>query len=57
MTAVLGELMESGKASKKLMMMYSPFMALGDLAFLHGLIPCSSKTSLDLSKRPVLPRK
>ncbi|KAI9178503.1 hypothetical protein LWI28_027319 [Acer negundo] len=57
MTAVLAELMGSGKASEKLMMMYSPFMGLGVLAFLRGLIPCSSKTGLALSKRPALPRK
>ncbi|KAK3205070.1 hypothetical protein Dsin_019116 [Dipteronia sinensis] len=50
-TIVLGELMGSGKASEKLMMMYSPSMDLCVLAFLCGLIMCSSKTSLALSKR------
>ncbi|KAK3204381.1 hypothetical protein Dsin_018427 [Dipteronia sinensis] len=50
-TTVLGELMGLGKASEKLMMMYSSSMGLGVLAFLCGLILCSSKTSLALSKR------
>ncbi|KAL5794066.1 hypothetical protein ACOSP7_002660 [Xanthoceras sorbifolium] len=57
MTAVLGELMGSGKASEKLIKAYSPFMGMGVLAFLRGLIPCSSRTGLTLGKRPVLPRK
>ncbi|KAK3230755.1 hypothetical protein Dsin_002636 [Dipteronia sinensis] len=50
-TTLLGELMGSRKASEKLIMMYSPSMGLGVLAFLCGLILCSSKTSLALSKR------
>ncbi|KAA8526495.1 hypothetical protein F0562_008302 [Nyssa sinensis] len=56
MVAILAELMGSGKASDKLLMMYSPFMGFAALAILRGLLPNAGKTST-IGKRPVLNRK
>ncbi|XVE74485.1 hypothetical protein DITRI_Ditri12bG0020300 [Diplodiscus trichospermus] len=56
MTALLGELLGSQKASDKLLKMYSPFMGLGVLALLRGLVPHSSKVPT-IGKRPALARK
>ncbi|KAG8640638.1 hypothetical protein MANES_13G070900v8 [Manihot esculenta] len=56
MVAILAELMGSGKASDKLMMIYSPFMGFGILAILRGLMPVSANASA-MGKRPLLPRK
>ncbi|KAF2284963.1 hypothetical protein P3X46_012180 [Hevea brasiliensis] len=57
MGAILAELMGSGKASDKLMMIYSPFMGFGILAILRGLMPVSAKTASSMGKRTILPRK
>ncbi|KAG8642306.1 sigma intracellular receptor 2 [Manihot esculenta] len=57
MSAVLAELMGSGKASDKLMMIYAPFMGFGVLAILRGLMPVSAKSISSMGKRPLLPRK
>ncbi|GAB2285284.1 hypothetical protein Dimus_019738 [Dionaea muscipula] len=56
LVAILSELIGSGRASDKLMMMYSPFMGLAVLAVLRGLVSASSKTAI-LGKRPMLARK
>lgn len=56
MVAILSEMMWSGKASEKLIMVYSPFMGLAVLAILRGLLPHSGKTTA-IGKRPVLNRK
>ncbi|KAB2041525.1 hypothetical protein ES319_D02G153300v1 [Gossypium barbadense] len=56
MTALLGELMGSQKASDKLLTVYSPFMGLGVLAFLRGLVPNSGK-ALTIGKRPAMARE
>ncbi|XP_022775738.1 sigma intracellular receptor 2-like [Durio zibethinus] len=56
MTALLGELLGSQKASDKLLKMYSPFMGLGVLALLRGLVPQSGKAPT-IGKRPALARK
>ncbi|XWS69531.1 hypothetical protein CRYUN_Cryun04dG0187000 [Craigia yunnanensis] len=56
MTAILGELLGSQKASDKLLKMYSPFMGLGVLALLRGLVPQSGKAPT-IGKRPALARK
>ncbi|KAK8655760.1 hypothetical protein V6N13_108327 [Hibiscus sabdariffa] len=53
MTALLGELLGSQKASDKLLTMYSPFMGLGVLALLRGLVPHSPKSaSAAAGKKP-----
>ncbi|XVF43393.1 hypothetical protein PTKIN_Ptkin02bG0036600 [Pterospermum kingtungense] len=56
MTAILGEMLGSKKASDKLLKMYSPFMGLGVLALLRGLVPQSGKAP-SIGKRPALARK
>ncbi|XVF03067.1 hypothetical protein REPUB_Repub04eG0228700 [Reevesia pubescens] len=56
MTALLGELLGSQKASDKLLKMYSPFMGLGVLALMRGLVPQSGKAPI-IGKRPALARK
>ncbi|XWS23007.1 hypothetical protein CRYUN_Cryun29cG0084300 [Craigia yunnanensis] len=56
MAALLGELLGSQKASDKLLKMYSPFMGVGILALLRGLVPQSGKAST-IGKRPALARK
>ncbi|KAF6160988.1 hypothetical protein GIB67_007629 [Kingdonia uniflora] len=43
--AILSELVRSRKASDKLLMIYGPFLGLGLLATLRGIIPCSLKTA------------
>ncbi|XWS64102.1 hypothetical protein CRYUN_Cryun06bG0158100 [Craigia yunnanensis] len=56
MTALLGEMLGSQKASDILLMMYSPFMGLGILALLRGLVPQSGKAPT-IGKRHALARK
>lgn len=57
-TAIVAELMGSGKASEKLMMTYYPFMGLGVVALLRGLMGDTGKsTTTTLGKRPALARK
>jgi hypothetical protein len=55
--SILSELMGSGRASDKLLMMYFPFMGLGVLASLRGLLPHSGKATSAIGKRPLLGRK
>ncbi|XP_011048280.1 PREDICTED: transmembrane protein 97-like [Populus euphratica] len=60
MVAILAELLGSGKASDDLLMMYSPFLGLGVLCILRGLVQNSSKTSGSRPKSsriPALARK
>ncbi|KAF2292204.1 hypothetical protein GH714_016510 [Hevea brasiliensis] len=57
MAAVLAELIGSGKASDKLLMIHSPFMGFGVIAILRGLMPVSAKTTSAMGRRPALPRK
>ncbi|KAK8529119.1 hypothetical protein V6N13_102050 [Hibiscus sabdariffa] len=56
MTALLGELLGSQKASDKLVTMYSPFMGVGVLALLRGLVPHSGKSQA-VDKRPAIAGK
>ncbi|CAI8616174.1 unnamed protein product [Vicia faba] len=56
MVAVLSEMMGSKKASEKLLTMYFPFMCLGILATLRGLLTSSSKSSSAFGKRPATAR-
>ncbi|XP_050204711.1 uncharacterized protein LOC126654777 [Mercurialis annua] len=56
MGAILAEMMGGGKASEKLLMIYYPFMGLGILAIVRGLMPQSN--SGVTGRRPTpLPRK
>ncbi|KAK9285720.1 hypothetical protein L1049_024919 [Liquidambar formosana] len=57
MIAILAELIGSGKASDKLVMVYFPFMGFAILAILRGLLPNSSKTYSSHSKRTPVARK
>ncbi|KAJ1404329.1 Sigma intracellular receptor 2 [Sesbania bispinosa] len=57
MVAVLSEMMLSNKASDKLLSMYVPFMGLGVLATLRGLLAHSSKATSAHGKRPAMARK
>ncbi|KAK6252064.1 hypothetical protein QUC31_013784 [Theobroma cacao] len=57
MAAILGELLGSQKATDKLLMMYTPFMGVGVLALLRGLVPQSGRASSSIGKRPALARK
>ncbi|CAO2814380.1 unnamed protein product [Amaranthus hypochondriacus] len=56
MAAILSELINSGKASDTLKMVYYPFLGLGLLAVLRGLLPSSCKTE-GSAKRVIAPRK
>jgi len=55
--AILSEMMNSNRASEKLLTLYASFMGLGALALLRGLLTCSSKSASALGKRPALTRK
>ncbi|KAE8075724.1 hypothetical protein FH972_014417 [Carpinus fangiana] len=57
MVAILSELLGSGKASDKLLMMYFPLLGLGVLAILRGLLPHSGNSTSAIGKRPLLGRK
>ncbi|KAH7533052.1 hypothetical protein FEM48_Zijuj04G0089000 [Ziziphus jujuba var. spinosa] len=58
MVPILSELLWSGKASDKMIMAYSPFMGLGVLATLRGLLPHpTTKTTSTDGKKPPLSRK
>lgn len=54
---ILSELIQSGKASDKLLFMYIPFLGLGVLAILRGMLPPTRTTSSMIGKRPMLGRK
>lgn len=55
---MLPELFGSGKASDELLMIYFPFMGLGVLAILRGLVANPAKTTtLHIGKRLALGRK
>ncbi|CAN8295506.1 unnamed protein product [Cochlearia groenlandica] len=45
MAAILGEMIGSGKACDKLLMMYVPFMGIGIIAVLRGLVSRSGKSA------------
>ena len=55
--AILSEMIGSTKASDKLLKMYFPFLGLGVLAMLRGLLPQSDKTTSTVSKGTALGRK
>jgi len=55
--AILSEMMNSKRASEKLLTIYASFLGLGVLALLRGLLTCSSKSSSALGKRSALARK
>ncbi|KAI3780840.1 hypothetical protein L2E82_10833 [Cichorium intybus] len=56
MVAILSELVGSGKASEKLLMLYTPFMGFAVLAILRGLLPHSEKSNA-IGTKPALVRK
>ncbi|KAF6175764.1 hypothetical protein GIB67_035891 [Kingdonia uniflora] len=55
--AILSELVRSRKASDKLLMIYDPFLGLGLLATLRGIIPCSLMTASSSITRSGAARK
>ncbi|XP_050382870.1 uncharacterized protein LOC126799667 [Argentina anserina] len=57
MVTILSEMILSGKASDKLLFMYIPFLGLGVLAILRGLVTPSRTTTSIIGKRPMLGRK
>ncbi|CAH8282991.1 unnamed protein product [Eruca vesicaria subsp. sativa] len=58
MAAVLGEMIGSGKASERLLMLYAPFMGIGILASLRGLVSRSTKSTGSVEKRSTIkPRR
>ncbi|KAL0697324.1 hypothetical protein Bca4012_053446 [Brassica carinata] len=58
MSAVLGEMIGSGKASETLLMLYAPFMGIGILATLRGLVSRSTRSTGSVDKRStVKPRR
>ncbi|KAI4325090.1 hypothetical protein MLD38_030516 [Melastoma candidum] len=58
MAAILPDLMWSSKSSDKLVMVYSPFLGIGVLAMLRGLLSHSRKTPFSAGgSRPSLVRK
>ncbi|KAJ8749405.1 hypothetical protein K2173_018898 [Erythroxylum novogranatense] len=57
MTAILAELMSSGRASDSLKMMYYPFFGFGVLAVLRGLMSQPGKATTSIGKRPLVGRK
>ncbi|ESQ51823.1 hypothetical protein EUTSA_v10017325mg [Eutrema salsugineum] len=52
MAAILGEMVGSGRATERLLMMYVPFMGIGILALLRGLLSQSNKSGGAVGKRP-----
>ncbi|KAF3443701.1 hypothetical protein FNV43_RR13391 [Rhamnella rubrinervis] len=57
MVPLLSEMVWSGKASDKLLMLYLPFIGLGVLATLRGLLLHSATTTPTDANRPPLARK
>ncbi|ESQ36404.1 hypothetical protein EUTSA_v10008934mg [Eutrema salsugineum] len=58
MAAILGEVLGSGKATDRLLMMYVPFMGIGILALLRGLVSRSTKsTGSDGQRSTIMPRR
>ncbi|XP_062106138.1 uncharacterized protein LOC133817590 [Humulus lupulus] len=57
LAAILSEMIGSGKASDKLIMLHLPFLGFGVLATVRGLLPQSGKTSSTVGKGPVMARK
>nr|XP_043612910.1 uncharacterized protein LOC122584900 [Erigeron canadensis] len=56
MVAILSELLGSGKASDKLLKMYTPFLGFAVLAILRGLLPHSRRSNA-IGTRPAMLRK
>ncbi|CAH2059797.1 unnamed protein product [Thlaspi arvense] len=54
MSAILGEMIGSGRATETLLMVYLPFMGFGVLALLRGLLSQSNKSGSSVGKRPVI---
>ncbi|CAN8288144.1 unnamed protein product [Cochlearia groenlandica] len=52
MAAILGEMIGSGKASDTLLMMYMPFMVIGIIAVLRGLVSRSGKSATRSTIKP-----
>ncbi|XP_028751766.1 sigma intracellular receptor 2 [Neltuma alba] len=57
MVVILSDMVGSGRASAKLLILYCPFMAFGVLATLRGLLSHSTGTYSSVGKRPAVPRK
>ncbi|EEF38188.1 sigma intracellular receptor 2 [Ricinus communis] len=51
MVAIVAELIGSGRASDKLMMIHAPCLGIGLLAILRGLVPHSGNTASAMGKR------
>jgi len=57
MSAILGELLSSGKATPKLLQVYVPFAAFAVIAILCGLCSCSPRTTTGSSVGPSTRKK
>ncbi|EER98394.1 hypothetical protein BDA96_02G119000 [Sorghum bicolor] len=57
MSAVLGEILGSGKATPKLLQMYAPFAVFAVIAILRGLCSCSGRTTAGSSLGPSARKK
>jgi len=57
MSAILGELLSSGKATPKLLQVYVPFAAFAVIAILRGLCSCSPRTTTGSSVGPSTRKK
>ncbi|RCV10412.1 hypothetical protein SETIT_2G110400v2 [Setaria italica] len=57
MSAVLGDMLGSGKATPKLLQMYAPFLVFAIIAILRGLCSCSERTTAGSSLRPSARKK
>ncbi|CAL1406976.1 unnamed protein product [Linum trigynum] len=57
MVPLLSEMIMSGRASDKLLMLYSPFLGVGVVAMLRGFVPQSAKGGSGIGKRPAFGRK
>ncbi|TVU39429.1 hypothetical protein EJB05_12848, partial [Eragrostis curvula] len=57
MSAVLGEMFASGKATPKLLLMYVPFAVFAVIAILRGLCSCSQRTTASSTLGPSARKK
>ncbi|XP_076935556.1 uncharacterized protein LOC143602269 isoform X1 [Bidens hawaiensis] len=57
MVAILSEMVGSGKASEKLLLMYYPFLGFAVLAILRGLLPLSGKSNATATRTVLIWKK